>query len=633
MNDLISILDETGYDCRLDSLDIDLYQFLFGLNSKGPFWSAIPISPAIKKIDDLTKLIYTEIKSVIEHPYYPYVVNNSFLFNYFQLKNDQLPIIGTISLSYFNVLYKHEKFPGQDVTFYWECQQAWPLGLMTIIKSLAGIYTISYYNMILQVNKFHDNRYEAPDFISTGGRIFPRAIQSKYFGLGSYHSGYVQIPPHLTEDLTREGIRNQKQNIQMFINMGYLPSEAKNLSDGGLVAIPASKVTNLINGQSDSLVFSFGGLPIDEYNIINPPRLGPITKENVSEYCKKGFFVDKNYQTLFIARTLENHAIYGNNKLFRDHYDEFREKVNVVDSIRAKHYVVPIIEVSSIEELENILSYIPKFPEYNTGIYFRGQTKPYSLKRTESVKNILFGDGDVIEPSLLGAAQRKGINYNKVHSMLQVLLQDFIYEEAYNTGKDLDSIHKKWCKVAGSPKADWDIAVMAIAQHYGIPTFGLDITSSLNVAIWFATNKLNFYSDGTADYKPIKEEDWPQDPKQWPVVYMIQPVTGTIIPSIRNIDIGNIEELTNLGINALRPERQHAFFLMGSYGVHQNRLAEALVCQVRLKPGKYETGLTYKYLFPDPENDHLYKFMLDLREKYTNGVYRKFFSEIVPFRY
>lgn len=629
LNDLIDSLDEIEYDCRMDLLDIDLYQFLSAINHKGPFWIALPISSVIKKVDELAKLVHTEIKSIARHPYYPKIFSNSFLFNYLGLKNDQLPTVDTLLSSYFNVLYKHEKLPGQNITFYWECQQGWPLGFMTILKSLTNIYLVAYYNMILMEKQFHDNGYEAPEVISLGGRIFPRAIQSKYFGLGSYHSGCVQIPSHLFEDLTREGLKNQKKNIQKFINIGYLPSEAKNLSDGGLVAILPSEVRSLIN-DSNSQVISFGGLPIDEYNLVNFPRhtLDAMTKENKDEYIRPGWFLDKYYQTIFTARTLKDYALYGDRKLFRDHYDEFRKKVNIVSSIRTKHYIVPIIEAGSVEELRNIFSYIPKFPELDTGIYFRGQTKPYSLKRTESVKNILFGENNVIEPSLLGAAPRKGVNYNRVHSMLQLLIQDFIYNEANKAGKNLDYIHEEWYKAACSPSANWDTAVMAIAQHYGIPTFGIDITSSLDVAIWFATNKLTFYSDGTAEYIPIKEEEWPQDPEQWPVVYIIQPVTTTIIPSIRNI-----EQLTNLGIKALRPERQHALFFMGSYGIHQNRLAEALVCQVRLKPGKYDTKLTYNYLFPNADNDTIYKFMLNLREKYANGPYKKFFSEILPFRY
>ena len=51
---------------------------------------------------------------------------------------------------------------------------------------------------------------------------------------------------------------------------------------------------------------------------------------------------------------------------------------------------------------------------------------------------------------------------------------------------------------------------MALGQHYGIPTHGLDVTTSLDIATWFATNKWTNNGEW-ASYAKKPISDWGND--------------------------------------------------------------------------------------------------------------------------
>jgi hypothetical protein len=148
---------------------------------------------------------------------------------------------------------------------------------------------------------------------------------------------------------------------------------------------------------------------------------------------------------------------------------------------------------------------------------------------------------------------------------------------------------------------------MALAQHYGFPSHGLDITDSDDVALWFATNR--YHRDEVsrrASYQKLKVQDWPSDPTKWPVIVAGQCVTHSIQQSIHDC-----HELAEFGFEARRPIVQKAHFFQGGHSDHQNRLAEAVVCVFRLAPGDYATEASFDSLFPPPSEDPAYQTMLD----------------------
>ena len=158
--------------------------------------------------------------------------------------------------------------------------------------------------------------------------------------------------------------------------------------------------------------------------------------------------------------------------------------------------------------------------------------------------------------------------------------------------------------------ASWILRFLALAQHYGLPSHGLDITTSPEVAVWFATNLFEKdQGSGKASYRHLPPEEWPVNPDDWPVVVVCQAVTHSIEPSLHDC-----HELDSFGFTAARPVAQRARFFQGGHSDHQNRLAEAVVCVLRLAPGDYDTGLTFSDLFPSPSADPAYSAMLEFAD-------------------
>ncbi len=172
------------------------------------------------------------------------------------------------------------------------------------------------------------------------------------------------------------------------------------------------------------------------------------------------------------------------------------------------------------------------------------------------------------------------------------MLQKLIYTRAGEQGVSFTDTYRRWrefCRVPGQ----WDLAVMLLAQHYGVPTHGIDITNDIDIALWFATSCYTQVSNDTFTYRSMREPDWQDDPATWPVIYAILPVTHSLNSAIQEVELPE-----SFGITSLRPRRQKAAFFMGASGLHNNRLAESLVCIMRLGPGNWATKSSYEELFP-----------------------------------
>lgn len=148
---------------------------------------------------------------------------------------------------------------------------------------------------------------------------------------------------------------------------------------------------------------------------------------------------------------------------------------------------------------------------------------------------------------------------------------------------------------------------MGIAQHYGIPTNGLDLTSDLAVAIWFATSvylSRNFNGEGTLSwFHPLKPG------AERPVIYVIaadlNPASEVPIPTLA-------------GLRSLRAERQSAHLHFGGWGMHTNLCATETIAAVFLSPEcvaqTTQRWMDVEGLFPSEQEDRLYNDLLALRQ-------------------
>ena len=318
-----------------------------------------------------------------------------------------------------------------------------------------------------------------------------------------------------------------------------------------------------------------------------------------------GLIVDTNYRTPFWARRLGDQALLGGKDVLRDHYTEFYASTAHAGLIRCKHYCAPIIEVGSEPELRDLVAAIPR--RSDEGVFYRGQSMLYALRRSQKVQRLLFGASARPEPSLVTSAVRKRFDYDSLHFALRLFIEGELFGARGATAEN-EADYRAWVEASGRLTCDLDYAIMALAQHYGLPSHGLDVTNDIDIALWFATNKWFFGPPAT--YRAMSADDWGGEPETWPVIFACQQVTHSTGMSLQGC-----RELDAFGLGALRPQRQKASFFLGGHGDHQNRLGEAVVCAFRLKPGDWPTQATFGYLFPPPTEDPAYAAMLRFAER------------------
>lgn len=437
--------------------------------------------------------------------------------------------------------------------------------------------------------------------IDQSSRVLPTRFHYAAASLGAWAGGARNVQ-FFCQYATSPQIGNPKINMDYADRVGFGAKEAEELTQSGIVVVPISLASQLLQAQGDFT--TFGGLPIDEFSAVNPPDEAIIGTGPGDADVLLGLIVDANYRTPFWARRLGDQALLGGQDVLRDHYTDFYANTVQAGLIRCKHYCAPIIEVGSVAELCDLAAAIPK--RSDEGVFYRGQGMLYTLRRNPKVQRLLFGASARPEPSLVTSAARKRFDYDSLHFALRFFMEAELFGSR-GAAAEGDVVYRNWVAESGRLTCDIDYAIMALAQHYGLPSHGLDVTSDIDIALWFATNK---WSPGPpATYTPMGPGDWGPDPNKWPVVFACQQVTHSTGMSLQGCS-----ELEAFGLGAQRPLRQKASFFLGGHGDHQNRLGEAVVCAFRLRPGDWPTRATFNDLFPPPGLDPAYAAMLRFAE-------------------
>ncbi|WP_438391205.1 FRG domain-containing protein [Caballeronia sp. DA-9] len=502
-----------------------------------------------------------------------------------------------------------------DSRIVWEEESYWPVAFSTVLTQFNGLVTV--HRLLIEARRTETAKaleaqgYDAGvvETQSEFPRLLPTRQHYAFASLGAWLGGAVNLQ-YFGYYATIRQIHHRDLNRKYLDRIGFDETTIDTIDKSGLIAVPASLLAPLVEAQGGSHLF--GSLPIDEVNSANLPAI-PLDEfsRHTREDVLPGILVDKYYRAPFWARKPERLGLYGAENVLRDHYKEFYAEIKITQLLRCKHYCIPIIEVSSIDE---ILGYTGKIPVRDeSGMFFRGQTALHTLERESSVSSLLFADSCATEPSLTTSASRKlSYAYDDMHYVLRQFAEQHIYR---SDRRLIPKRAENWRDLASSPQCEVDYAIMALAQHYGVPSHGLDVTTSEDVAVWFATNVYRKdATTGIASYEKMDASSWPDDPQQWPVVFACQMVTNTIRPSLRDC-----EELEDFGILAKRPALQSAKFFHGGHSDHQNRLAESVVCAFRLRPNLYVTESTFESLFPPPHDDPAYQFMLDFAQEYPKA--------------
>jgi hypothetical protein len=502
-----------------------------------------------------------------------------------------------------------------DEVVVWKEDTYWPALYNLLFTQLLNLCSFFKYAIEKRKAEISKDKIET-QILSEFPRMMPTTIHYAFGSLGAWLGGAVNMQ-YFSYYATGPQIRDNHINERYLQMIHYDSGIANELSKSGIIGLPANLLLPLVTAQNNGTYF--GSLPVDEWNLANLPDthlLGQSAQDVFEKEQLPGFIMDKYYRTPFRARRPNNQGLLGANSVLRDHYTDFYKLVGDTPLLRCKHYCAPVIEVASFKEIEEYIAKIPL--RGNEGIFFRGQTSLYTLPRTEIVKKMLFANSCSVEPSLVTAAARTHFDYDSVHFALKYFLMEALeFRSNYSWPDSSKIIREKQVNAS----LEIDHAIMALSQHYGIPSHGLDITSNPDVALWFAINKYNVVNN-KASYIKLEESDWDlNDCTKWPIIFVCQSVTHTIQPSLHDC-----HELTDVGITALRPIRQSAKFFLGGHSEHQNRLAETIVCAFRLKPGDYKTTVDFDFLFPSPNDDKAYRLILDFAD---SQIYKSYGSEKV----
>lgn len=325
------------------------------------------------------------------------------------------------------------------------------------------------------------------------------------------------------------------------------------------------------------------------YPIINEVHC---TIQNVNNVSVNNFLLlDDYYGRFFTDNILNGYALYGNT----NNMDFYRSGVNiknkVIDELRVPYRKIPIYECTDLSEIESLYSQIQiQNPDYR--ILLRGQNKLYTIQRSEKENYLLFGDKSVKEPSFLPSFLRQDYDelflqsiWNNTASMLLSKI----------TPKSQD-FNDKLLMFRQSP--NFQMFSLAIAQHYGLPSVGLDLTDDLRVALWFALNTIDISGDGHANNELVDDDDES-------IIFIFRCPQNTVF-KYHNWNIASISENS-------RPELQHAWFNHVGWGISKNQMALHLVCGFRVsKEWSNCTFSSVSEIFPNRETDYILDFFLEL---------------------
>lgn len=337
------------------------------------------------------------------------------------------------------------------------------------------------------------------------------------------------------------------------------------------------------------------------YPIQNEISIHSGLNELTKKEGKTHHLIDDNY-----GRILNENIIYpyGNSKVIN--YYNLSSNHTIIDELRVPFRKIPIYKFEDYENLFKLISQIEREnPDYE--ILLRGQTSLYTIERPADEKLFLFGDDKAKEPSFKPSFVRSDFNeffiYGLWHSQTALMLNDVgIDLKIKLNGEDYLEYQKDVFKIKNSPH--FTPISLGFAQHYGLPSVGLDLTKDLKVATWFATNKLIIDNEGLAKTRQL--EDFSES-----TIFIFRCPKDTVF-SHKSIKPKYIENT--------RPDRQDAWFCHSGWGLSKNQMASYLVCAIRLndRVSNLSNSDYTNYLFPDRSEDLVLNYFMDIKENSKN---------------
>jgi len=306
---------------------------------------------------------------------------------------------------------------------------------------------------------------------------------------------------------------------------------------------------------------------------------------------EEGLFVDELTGRVFGPEMRNVPALYGRSALMS--FYSLLAGLTVVEELRVPYRRIPVYKVDSLRDLKLAVSEVSGNSHHLKPL-LRGQNTLYltEWRDTRSPDSFEQFYGELVkEPSFLPSFFRQDFDEltirNIWHSQASYILNDVGVDlESRLTESQWKEYLKDSMQVRFGPHMDF--FALAIAQHYGLPSIGLDLSDQLEVALWFALHTIRTQS-GKAEVGRI-------GPGYSPTLFVF------FCPEAAVFDYDSVRPVH---FAEGRPDRQRAWFCHVGWGMARNQLANYLACAFRLDESFLEDlpeELT-RHLFPSRDED------------------------------
>lgn len=277
-------------------------------------------------------------------------------------------------------------------------------------------------------------------------------------------------------------------------------------------------------------------------------------------------FIDDYYGRIFDRESQDLDAKYGGS-IDLNHYIS-APSLEIVDELRVPYRRIPIFRAKSLDQIQQVYNETKALnPSHE--LLLRGQARVYFISRESFENEYFYGESEVREPSFLPSHLRSKFDPLFLKCMWQsqaaIMLNSIRNKIGSSVGLAAGNLFLTDVTAFRNSPA-FIFFALGIAQHYGLPSVGLDLTDSLSVASWFATRTISVDSSGMATIGHVTSEDVPS-------VFIFRCPKDAVF---------NYVHAKGLTLPAGRPDRQRAWFGHVGWGAASNQLATYLVCGFRL---------------------------------------------------
>lgn len=151
--------------------------------------------------------------------------------------------------------------------------------------------------------------------------------------------------------------------------------------------------------------------------------------------------------------------------------------------------------------------------------------------------------------------------------------------------------------------------VPAILQHYGVPTFFVDLTVDIDVASWFATysiKKSTVLFGGAAGMRPFSLIEYQRQKSGFGYIVILAAPKADILQAN-----GTLIDISTLPETFARPRRQSAWLMYDRPPIEPTPNSY-WVANIKIDCKRFTASSSQPELFPGPQEDLVYRVLLSL---------------------